>query len=198
AARAPAAARGVDTLLPPITHDPFAGGARALLHGFYSLLWIVAALGASPWWLLGCARGPAFRELVVARLAFGLGPAPSKSARPRVIVHGVSVGEVMGARALVARLEQEHPALEVVISTTTTTGTAVARRLFPQHRVVRFPFDFAFAVRRFLARLAPCCIVLVELEVWPNFLRAANRAGIPVAVVNGRKIGRAACREGVG
>lgn len=174
------------TLAPPITHDPFAGLARALLHGFYDLLWLAAVLVTSPWWALRCALDPAFREMAAARLALGLRTAPPAGGLPRLLVHGVSVGEVMGARALVARIAERHPELEVLISTTTSTGAAVARRIFPGHRVVRFPLDHSFLVRRFLRVLRLRAVVLVELEVWPNFLRAANRAGIPVAVVNGR------------
>ena len=153
-------------------------------------MWLVTIVVASPWWALRCLRDRAFREMVSARLGLGLPAPPAPGARPRVLVHGVSVGEVMGARALVQRLEEAHPELEVVVSTTTTTGESVARRLFPAHRVVRFPLDLSPVVRRFLARVRPTAVVLVELEVWPNFLRGANRAGVPVAVVNGRITGK--------
>src|SRR6185295_5134667 len=103
-----------------------------------------------------------------------------------VLVHGVSVGEVKGAQALVAHLERERPDLDIVICTTTANGLRVAHQTYPGHTVVRFPLDLSFVVKRFLARLDPVCVVLVELEIWPNFLRCANRTGVPVAVVNGR------------
>jgi 3-deoxy-D-manno-octulosonic-acid transferase len=63
---------------------------------------------------------------------------------------------------------------------------AVARQVLPGQAVVRFPVDFSFAARRFLRKLDPICVVLMELEIWPNFLRECNRRGVPVAVVNGR------------
>jgi 3-deoxy-D-manno-octulosonic-acid transferase len=63
---------------------------------------------------------------------------------------------------------------------------AVASELYAGRRVVRFPVEPGFIVERFLRRVRPVAVVLVELEIWPNFLRAANRQGIPVAVVNGR------------
>jgi 3-deoxy-D-manno-octulosonic-acid transferase len=62
----------------------------------------------------------------------------------------------------------------------------VAREVFPGRRVVRFPADTARAVRRFLDRVRPEYVILVELEIWPNFLRECNRRGIPVTVVMGR------------
>jgi 3-deoxy-D-manno-octulosonic-acid transferase len=74
----------------------------------------------------------------------------------------------------------------VVVCASTDTGMEVARRTFGDHTVVRFPFDFAWIVNRFLRRVAPGAVVLVELEIWPNFLRLCNRRGLPVAVVNGR------------
>jgi 3-deoxy-D-manno-octulosonic-acid transferase len=104
-----------------------------------------------------------------------------------ILVHGVSVGEVNAARELVRLLELERPPLGLAISSTTNTGVARARRLFGDaHPVVRFPFDFSWMVRRFLDSLRPNVVVLMELELWPNFLLECERRGIPTVVVNGR------------
>ena len=184
-ARAPGAARAPG----PLLADPNPGASRWLLHAVYDLAWLAAIALASPWWLWRSARCARFREMAFGRLGFGLPPARRAGDRARILVHGVSVGEVKGAQALVAELERSHPELEVVISTTTDTGLEVARRIYPRLRVVRFPIDLSPLVRRFLARVEPVCVVLVELEIWPNFLRCANRAGIPLAVVNGRITG---------
>jgi len=108
-------------------------------------------------------------------------PAPR---RPRLLFHAVSVGEVNAIRSLVARLEGQF---EIVIATTTDTGLSRARTLFGSaHPVVRSPLDLSWAVRRFLNATRPDAVALVELEVWPNFTRACQRRGIPVAIVNGR------------
>lgn len=96
------------------------------------------------------------------------------------------MGEVKGALPVVRELERTRPDLEVLISTSTETGREVAHAIFPEHIVVNFPVDLTLVVRRFLRRVEPAAVVLVELEIWPNFLREANRMGIPVAVVNGR------------
>ena len=170
---------------PPIRSDPNPGILRWLLHGFYDLVWLCAALIASPWWGLRMLRNLEFRQMVAQRLALRALPTPI-AGRRRVLVHGVSVGEIKGAAPLVARILAEFPNAEVVLSSTTSSGLAVARQVFPEHTVVRFPFDMSFVAGKFLATLQPVCVVLMELEIWPNFLRECNRRGVPVAVVNGR------------
>ena len=165
--------------------DPNPGLLRGSLHLVYDLSWWVAGLFGFPWLLWRMARDRAFRAMVVERMGRGLERLPAPD-RPRVLVHGVSVGEAKAALPIVRAIERAHPELEVVISTTTNTGLEVARGLFPRNRIVRFPVDPTFVVRRFLDRVAPSLVLLVELEIWPNFLRLCNRGGIPVAVVNGR------------
>ncbi len=171
---------------PPILVDPDPGILAAALYALYDLTWILAILVPAPWWLVRTATSARFRATAGARLGGGLPRARRAGERGRILVHGVSVGEVKAAQALVRDLRTARPDLDVVVSTVTTTGFDVARKLYPDATVVRFPFDLSFVVRRFLRRVAPDCAVLVELEVWPSFLREANRAGIPIAVVNGR------------
>ncbi len=103
-----------------------------------------------------------------------------------LLLHGVSVGEVAAMRPLVEELRRAHPELALAISSTTPSGRATARRLFPELAVFAFPLDLAFACRLFLGRVRPAAVVLMELEIWPNFLRACNRRDLPVAIVNGR------------
>ena len=114
-------------------------------------------------------------------------PAP---ARPRLLLHAVSVGEVNLTRPLVDRLlhppEGSEPP-ELVLSVTTDTGIARALQLYEgRFPVVRYPLDASWAVRRFLDAVRPDAVALVELEVWPNFMTLCRRRAIPVAVVNGR------------
>lgn len=108
--------------------------------------------------------------------------------RPTVLIHGVSVGEVNAIRLLVRELEQRYrDDVRLVISATTDTGIARARQLYEtRHEVVRYPFDFSLAVRRFLRSIQPDLVALVELEVWPNFSAACGQRGIDLIVINGR------------
>jgi 3-deoxy-D-manno-octulosonic-acid transferase len=110
----------------------------------------------------------------------------TEGGRKVVWVHAVSVGEVLQLKSLVPRLQSARPDCEVLITTTTTTGRAVAGRTFPDCRVSYFPLDFTWAVRAALARVRPVLVVLVELELWPNFIRATDAAGVPLALINGR------------
>ncbi|MBK8190798.1 MAG: 3-deoxy-D-manno-octulosonic acid transferase [Vampirovibrionales bacterium] len=107
-----------------------------------------------------------------------------QSGKPVVWFHAVSVGEFNAIRALVKRL---NDACLPVISTTTHTGQGLARRVFPDLPVFYFPLDFAPFVRRALDAVRPDLAVLVETEIWPNFIHiATQRKGVPVILINGR------------
>ena len=138
---------------------------------------MVAAAVTAPIWMRK-ARGdwPA---------RFGKGaPLPADKSRPRVLVHAVSVGEVNALRTLVPMLAER---VDVVVSVGTDTGIARARVLYSEvATVVRYPLDASWAVRRFLDRVRPDAVLLVELELWPNFIRACGTRQIPVGVINGR------------
>jgi 3-deoxy-D-manno-octulosonic-acid transferase len=151
------------------------------------LLYLIVALVTAPLWLARMIRTGKIRTDWAGRFGrAGIEP-PAPGAKRRVLIHAVSVGEVNAVRLLVDRLSERRRDLEIVIATTTDTGFVRARALFgDRHRVVRYPLDFTFAVRRFLRRVRPALAALVELEVWPNFTRACRRRGIPVGVINGR------------
>jgi 3-deoxy-D-manno-octulosonic-acid transferase len=106
--------------------------------------------------------------------------------RPCLWFHAVSVGEVLLLRPLVAEMARRRPNWEVVISTTTTTGLAVARRTFPELITFYAPSDFSWATRRAMGQIRPAVLALVELELWPNLIRSAKRAGAKVAIINAR------------
>jgi len=100
--------------------------------------------------------------------------------------HGVSVGEIHLLRPVVAAFQKRHPNCDCVISTTTDTGYTEACKRFPDLHIFFWPFDFSWAVNRALRRVNPSLVVLAEGELWPNFLTAAHKRGVPVAVINGR------------
>jgi len=105
---------------------------------------------------------------------------------PLCWLHAVSVGEVLQLRQVVEQIRAIRPDLQVMISTTTETGYAVAIEKFPGCQVAFFPLDFSGTVRAALDRVQPDLIVLVELELWPNFILAARNRNIPLALINGR------------
>ena len=106
---------------------------------------------------------------------------------PRILVHGVSVGETHALQPLVEALAASPIAPDVVVSASTATGHERARAIHsPARDVVRYPLDFTWMANRFLDRVRPALVVLGELELWPSFMAACARRRIPVAVVNGR------------
>jgi len=106
--------------------------------------------------------------------------------RPRVWIHAVSMGEMNSIRGLVEMWRARRPDLDFVISATTDTGIDQARKLFKNLTIVRYPLDFSWFVRRAFDRIAPTMIVLVEAEIWYQFITQARARGIPVVVINGR------------
>jgi len=107
--------------------------------------------------------------------------------RKCIWLHAVSVGEVNAARTIVKELQSRFPNFEIIISTTTDTGFARARALFGKDMTVfYFPLDFSWIMRRAFHRIQPTLCLLMELEVWPNFVRFAQQLNVPVVVVNGR------------
>jgi len=154
-----------------------------LLYQLVFLMGIVGYLPIFLWRLLG---DPTYRKGLSQRFGrldrFSAGGGD----QPVLWVHGVSVGEVRGAKPLVERLEKEFPDHRVLVSATTPTGARVARRIYGEDRVFFFPLDFGSFPRRALDTLRPRAVLLMELEIWPNFLDTAERRGVPVMVVNGR------------
>jgi 3-deoxy-D-manno-octulosonic-acid transferase len=102
-------------------------------------------------------------------------------------IHAVSVGEVLAAQPLLAALKQQFPGRAVFVSTTTETGQRLARmRLQCADGIFYFPLDWIVPVRKALKSIRPALVVVVETEIWPNFLREARRQGVPVIFVNAR------------
>jgi 3-deoxy-D-manno-octulosonic-acid transferase len=139
-------------------------------------VYLVAAVVTAPLWMRKKRGGWGER--------FGRMSPLDSTEKKRVLLHAVSVGEVNALRPLVPLLEEKY---DVVICVTTDTGKQRAEELFgARHSIVRYPLDFTRAVNRFLDAVKPSCVVLVELELWPNFAKGCKRRGIPIGIVNGR------------
>lgn len=145
--------------------------------------YLIGMTAASPLWGWRMFSRGKHRTDWAARLGQG-GALPAPGAGGRLLIHAVSVGEVNAARGLVDSMAAQG---DVVLCVTTDTGFARAMQLFGQRiSVVRYPFDAGFAVQRFLDRVQPTAVALMELELWPNFMQACTARHIPVCVVNGR------------
>jgi len=124
----------------------------------------------------------------IAGLRQRLGSLPAIDAKPVIWLHCVSVGETQAARPLAQRLKEEFPQHALVVSTITLTGQKLAHDVFRNQAasIFYFPFDWRWCVRRALKAVDPAAVLIMETELWPNFLRECKARQIPVALVNGR------------
>jgi 3-deoxy-D-manno-octulosonic-acid transferase len=159
-----------------------------MIRLLYNLLFPLALLFFLPGYIVKMLRRGNYREKFGQRLGFydpktraRLSPAGS------TWLHAVSVGEVMIALKLAARMKEQEPALRAALTTTTTTGFALAQKQAPDWMEVLYtPLDFWPIMRRAFGVIQPSRIVLVEAEVWPNLTALARRRKIPLALVNAR------------
>lgn len=156
------------------------------MHLLYSFCFTVGFILALPYFLYqGFLHKKYFAGL---RQRFGFLPTElSRQPEGSIWVHAVSVGEFLAILPLLKALQQEWPDKTLVVSTTTLTGQKLAQeKLVDIAKVFYFPLDWGFAVRRCLRVVRPSLILIVETEIWPNFLRTCRLAGIPVLLINGR------------
>jgi 3-deoxy-D-manno-octulosonic-acid transferase len=154
----------------------------------FDAAYILGLTVAAPYWMLRPRTREKVRSALRDRMARTLPPPPSGSG-PLVLLHAVSVGELNATPSLIRSLAAARPDVRFLVTTTTQTGWARAGELYGDNRqvaVARFPLDFSWAVRRLLTAFSPAVAVLMELEVWPNFVAECAQRQIPVSIVNGR------------
>ncbi len=147
------------------------------------IAYLLAFILLSPLWLLLLLIKPAFRAGIRDRFTPRSSGERSQAA---VWLHGSSAGEIDLLRPLVARIEEQYPDIGIVVSAFAVSGYTFARKTFPDHRVIYFPVDLSFVIRRFLRAVNPVLIVVVESEFWPNFFAVAEKSRIPLCILNGK------------
>jgi 3-deoxy-D-manno-octulosonic-acid transferase len=154
----------------------------------YNILFTIFFALASPYYFVRMWRRGNWRQGFSER--FGNYNTKLKQAitnRQVLWMHAVSVGEVNVCTQLVRALEQRLPNLKIVVSTTTTTGMAELRRKLPTHiSKIYYPIDRKAFIARALSTIRPEAVVLIEAEIWPNFLWRVHDYGWPVFLVNAR------------
>lgn len=154
----------------------------------YNILAICLVIIALPVFVYRFLREDGFGERL--RQSFGRLPpdAIDKVAGKEAIwLHAASVGEIVATSPIVKEIRREFPETPIVVSVVTASGYAMARRIIPEaDAVIFFPLDLPYLSRRVVKRIRPQVFLLVETELWPNFLKAARFFGIPVMMVNGR------------
>jgi len=148
------------------------------------LIYLLAAIAYSPIIIYRAIRHKRYRAGWDQRFGIINRKHPEKKC---IWLHAVSVGEVNAAKTIIEELKNKFPDFEIVISTTTDTGFARATNIFGEKfKVFYFPLDFSFIMRRVFRKIRPSICLLMEQEVWPNFVHFAHQFDVPVVVVNGR------------
>ncbi len=166
-----------------------ANGTRSMANwlaraAYAVLLRLALPLYLARLWWRG-RREPLYRCWMGERLGYGASAA--KPGPGRVWVHAVSLGETLAARALIEALRAQRPGLRFLLTHGTATGRAAGLALLrPGDAQAWLPYDSPGAVRRFLKRQRPALGVLMETEVWPHLLHAAQAAAVPMLLANAR------------
>ncbi|MFM2295947.1 MAG: hypothetical protein RLZZ350_2360 [Verrucomicrobiota bacterium] len=155
---------------------------------FYNILFTIFFVLSAPYYFWRMRR----RGNWTAGFAQRFGKYDSKfkqsiTNRHVIWLHAVSVGEVNLCTQLIRALEPRLPNAKIIVSTTTTTGMGELQKKLPAHiGKIYYPIDRRAYVNRAFSLLRPEAIVLIEAEIWPNFLWRAQALGIPTFLVNAR------------
>jgi len=157
---------------------------------FYDIAYTFGLGAAAPVWAVRSKTRKKVLDAFAKRMGQIEGPTKNGGPNPWrcVMLHAVSVGELNAAAGLIKALRERYPGVHLVISTTTETGAERASSLYGHDAdvtLIRYPLDFSLAVGRVLDGLKPQLVILMELELWPNFMAACWRRSIPVMVANG-------------
>ncbi len=159
-----------------------------MIRFLYNLLWPLGLACFLPGYFLKMVRRGGYREKFGQRLGIYDRELRVRLAKQRSTwFHAVSVGEVMIALKLAQQLRTLEPDVHCVLTTTTTTGFALANKNAPPWiQVLYTPLDFWPVMRRAFSVICPARIILVEAEIWPNLAAEAHARRIPLVLVNAR------------
>jgi 3-deoxy-D-manno-octulosonic-acid transferase len=162
--------------------------ASVIVRTLYNIVFAVGFILSSPYYFWRMRRRGNWREGFQQR--FGHYDVKFKQAitnRQTLWIHAVSVGEVGLCTQIIRALEPRLPNIKIVVSTTTTTGMGDLHRLLPSHiSKIYYPIDYRACAVRALRSIRPEAILMVEAEIWPNFLWRAHDMHIPLFLVNAR------------
>ncbi|MBL8149254.1 MAG: 3-deoxy-D-manno-octulosonic acid transferase [Blastocatellia bacterium] len=155
------------------------------MYLLYSVLLLSALVATAPYFLYQIFLHKKYFGSLKQRFAFSL-PKLRPSTK-RLLLHTVSVGEFLAAQPLIEKLRSLLPDYQLVITTTTAAGQKLAQNRAADYAdICYFPLDFGFSTGCFLDHIKPKVVVILETEIWPNFLAQAAKRDIPVVIANGR------------
>jgi 3-deoxy-D-manno-octulosonic-acid transferase len=162
----------------------------------YNLLQVAALPWLGPPVMLYFLSRSKYRGLLAGRLGRLPDLSPLKGRSPRIWVHALSVGEVSAASVLVKAISQRWQGAGIICSATTATGLTTLKRNLGHtaHVITTAPFDLLPLVNKVVKEISPDCFILVETDIWPNWVWSMRRSGIPTMLVNGSLSSRSAER----
>lgn len=158
------------------------------MRTLYNILFRIFFLLSSPYYFIRMRRRGNWQTGFRERFGkFNVRFKQSITNRQVMWLHAVSVGEVNVCTQLIRALEPRVPNMKMVVSTTTTTGMAELNKKLPTLiSKIYYPIDYRKYVSKALSAIHPEAIVLVEAEIWPNFIWRARDMGTPIFLVNAR------------
>lgn len=157
-----------------------------LIYNIVAVLLIILAL---PVFVIRTIREKGFAERLRQSL-FGLLPEETVAklaGKDAIWLHAASVGEIVATSPVVKEIKKELPDKPILVSVVTSSGYDMAKRIIPEaDGIIYFPLDLPYLSRAVISKIRPQVFLLVETELWPNFLKTAKAMKIPVLMVNGR------------
>jgi 3-deoxy-D-manno-octulosonic-acid transferase len=154
----------------------------------YNFIFVVFFILGSPYFVYKLIRSDKWREGLRMRLGFyGTEVSRKLTGKKTIWIHAASVGEVKAVLLIIKKIQERFPKFHIVLTTVTRTGNKIARSAIGSTgTVLYFPLDFFFSVSSAIRVIHPSLVILVESELWANFLTAVYRRKIPVALINVR------------
>ena len=166
------------------------------MYWLYNVLLLVYWATLIPMLIYRLIREEGFYQRIKQSIGFLPDDLKEKiSNRHAIWVHAASVGEIVAASPIVREMRKTHPNEVIIVTVVTATGFRMAHQIIKgADGILYFPLDLPYLTDRILTIVKPRAIVLVETEIWPNFLRIAARKNIPVMMMNGRISRRSSSR----
>lgn len=156
------------------------------MYFIYNFLVLFLIILFAPIIIIAMILKPKFRAGFFQKLGFYKNLV--KTDKKHIVVHAVSVGEVIAVEKFVKTLRENFADEKIILTTVTKTGNAVANQKLKNivDEIVYFPFDLFFAVKSFVKNIKPDIVIIAETEIWPYFAKELNNKNIPIVIVNGR------------
>jgi 3-deoxy-D-manno-octulosonic-acid transferase len=182
-----------------MTHKAIHGGlstGKMAVWILYNAVITIGAVVLAPIWIFRVMATPRHRQTLLKRLGFSFRRSPPRhngSSGFRLWVHALSVGEVHASQALVDGLLNTYPDIDLTFTASTLTGFQTAERIFGNRSIdlAYYPLDWIVSIQMVANRIEPDAVLLIETDIWPNFLTAMHQRGVPVYLVNMRLSDRA-------